>query len=305
MRTVVIGAANLDISGRSLSPMKLEDSNPGLVASAAGGVGRNIAENLARLGASTALVTMLGNDVGKSLILESCQVVGIDTSSVIFSDAHSTGTYLAINDHQGQLAVAINDMRIYEAFTPDVLKTRSDFIEDADEIVIEANLPQETLLWICEQYGHKPIHADTVSAAKASRIKPVLNKLDLLKINRLEALALLKCSDSGITNQSLIEQIYETGVKQVLLTMGRDGALLRCNQGLYHHSPFPVTITSDTGAGDALLAGFIIARQLFDAREKQLAFCLGCAAQTLQTASAVSSTLEADSIVRRYLTPGA
>ena len=57
---VVIGGANMDICGTSHDNLLLGDSNPGKVRTSAGGVGRNIAENLARLGSDTRLMTAVG-----------------------------------------------------------------------------------------------------------------------------------------------------------------------------------------------------------------------------------------------------
>ncbi|MEI8181049.1 PfkB family carbohydrate kinase, partial [Aestuariivirga sp.] len=61
-RVIVIGGANVDIKGRSRGSFVAGTSNPGEVTVSAGGVGRNIAENLARLGISVSLVTALGQD---------------------------------------------------------------------------------------------------------------------------------------------------------------------------------------------------------------------------------------------------
>ena len=58
----VIGGANIDIHGRSTQALRSNDSNPGDVHISAGGVARNIAENLARLGADTRLISAVGDD---------------------------------------------------------------------------------------------------------------------------------------------------------------------------------------------------------------------------------------------------
>ena len=46
----VVGGINVDICGHSLGKLVDADSNPGLVTTALGGVGRNIAHNLTLLG---------------------------------------------------------------------------------------------------------------------------------------------------------------------------------------------------------------------------------------------------------------
>ena len=82
-RVVLIGGANVDIKGRARGPYVAGTSNPGEVTVSAGGVGRNIAENLARLGISVALVTALGDDANGLLLRQACEAAGIDLSMAI------------------------------------------------------------------------------------------------------------------------------------------------------------------------------------------------------------------------------
>ena len=60
---VGVGAANADLNGASLAPIHLRDSNPGHISLSAGGVTRNVCENLARLGADVKLISAVGSDV--------------------------------------------------------------------------------------------------------------------------------------------------------------------------------------------------------------------------------------------------
>ena len=66
---VGVGAANLDLNGASCAPLHLRDSNPGHISLSAGGVTRNVCENLARLGADVKLLSCVGDDVFGSYIL--------------------------------------------------------------------------------------------------------------------------------------------------------------------------------------------------------------------------------------------
>ena len=66
---VVVGGANMDIKARSAAPVVAATSNPGHVVRSPGGVGRNVAENLARLGTPTTLVAAVGADaLGDELV---------------------------------------------------------------------------------------------------------------------------------------------------------------------------------------------------------------------------------------------
>jgi len=80
---VVIGGINLDIKGVSTGPLVTGTSNPVAAAYSAGGVGRNIAENLARLGIQTVLLGAVGSNRFSRYILEKTAEAGVDVSGVL------------------------------------------------------------------------------------------------------------------------------------------------------------------------------------------------------------------------------
>ena len=90
----VVGGANLDVGGRSFAPLRSRDSNPGVIRSSLGGVGRNIAHNLALLGAEVTLVTALGGDDGARRIRQSCRELGIDLRGARTVPDAGTSAYL-------------------------------------------------------------------------------------------------------------------------------------------------------------------------------------------------------------------
>ena len=102
----LIGAANIDIQGFSSSTLINRDSNPGRIEFCPGGVSRNIAENLSRLGIRTEVISAVGGDPNGTLILDSCKSCGIGTDySLIVPDAVSS-VYLAIMDESRDMALA-------------------------------------------------------------------------------------------------------------------------------------------------------------------------------------------------------
>ena len=89
---VVVGGVNMDIGGRSSGPLVPRDSNPGRVRMSLGGVGRNIAHNLALLGAEVHLLTAFGDDVQAQRVAASCGELGIDISHALQVRGGATGT---------------------------------------------------------------------------------------------------------------------------------------------------------------------------------------------------------------------
>ena len=186
MRIAVIGGANIDIGGFSSAEARMRDSNPGRVRISPGGVGRNIAANLALLGANTELITALGGDDRAQILRADCKKLGVKLNHAIsFPDA-ATSTYLYIANADGDMLIAVNDMAIHERLTPEALSPLIAEVNRCDAAVIEANLPAETLEFLSKVLS-VPIVADAVSAAKVDRLKGALPRLYALKPNRIEA----------------------------------------------------------------------------------------------------------------------
>jgi pseudouridine kinase len=304
-KTVVIGGANQDITATSSKPLIAGDSNPGVIKNSAGGVGRNIAEDLVKLGNETSLITMLGDDSAAKVVIDSCERAQIDTSHMLVSDQWPTGTYSAIYDPQGQLALAVSDMSIIDHLLPEQLQSKKAALDNALEVVIEANLPETTIKWIAENTKGTPLHADAVSVAKAHRLRPILDRLDILKVNRQEAAAILEWTGD---NMAMAEALYKLGVNKVLLSLGAQGAIFYSIAGPIEQKPMSTKICSDNGGGDALFAAMIAAQQLLKCGSHHLQFAMGCASFTLNCASAVNPKLSVEVIKQQYLThlpPGA
>ena len=182
----VIGAVNMDMSGTPFGPLRVGDSNPGWVMLSPGGVGRNIAENLRLLGRPVSLITIMGDDPYASVIREHCLNVGIDLQYSFIEPAGRTSVYLCVNEQNGDLNAAVSDMDICDELTPAKLEPLLSVLNHGAMVVADANLPEETLAWIAKNIT-VPIAADPVSVSKASRLRPLLSRLTLLKPNIPEA----------------------------------------------------------------------------------------------------------------------
>ena len=252
---VVIGAVNMDIGASSHAPLVARDSNPGTVTTSLGGVGRNIAHNLCLLGVDTAMVTVLGDDGFAGEIRRNAEEIGLDLSCSAVIPGQRTSTYLYIADSDGDMALAVNDMDIYRHITPEFLQPRLDFINSARLVVLDTNLPQETIIWLCD-HCTVPIAVDPVSTIKAEKLRGVLGRLYAIKPNRMEAETL-----SGVpirTEADVAEAaraLLETGLQQVYISLSTDGIYAADGSGAAVRLPCPqVAAVNATGCGDAMAA---------------------------------------------------
>mgnify|MGYP001081543234 CR=1 FL=1 len=182
----VVGGMNMDIGGWPGEELVAQDSNPGRVRMSPGGVGRNIAHNMSLMGLDVRLLTAFGDDVYAQKLAAVCGELGIDISQSPVIPGGHTSTYLFINDQQGDMQLAVSDMDIYQNLTPRVLAGRKQLLEGSQVVVIDTNLPAESIAWLADNC-HAPIFADPGSTVKAEKLRPVLGKLHTLKPNRIEA----------------------------------------------------------------------------------------------------------------------
>ena len=170
---VVVGGVNLDIGGRPHGELVAADSNPGQVRMSLGGVGRNIAHNMALMGLDVRMLTAFGDDMNAQRIAASCGELGIDISQCLTVPGGATSTYLFITDGHGDMALAVSDMEIYEHVTPAFLAGRARLLQNAQLLVVDTNIPAQSIAWLAENI-RLPIFADPVSTAKAEKLRPVV-----------------------------------------------------------------------------------------------------------------------------------
>lgn len=250
----IVGGVNVDIGGRSFAPLISRDSNPGRLSVSLGGVGRNVAHNLALLGVKTELITALGGDIWAEEIRKSCSALGIGLSRAVSAPGEPSSTYLYISGPDGDMALALCDMDIIRRVTPEVVEKNLDLLNSASLVVIDGNLPAETVEAVCSLVS-APIFADPVSVTKAEKFMPVLSKLYAIKPNALEAEAL-----TGETVPiRAAEALVRLGVKAAFVSDGARGMAAADKEGSHLLPAFSADIVNATGGGDAAMAAIAAA----------------------------------------------
>jgi len=262
MRITVIGAANIEITAKSKNKIVPGDSNPADIGLKAGGTARNIAAMLAMQKIDVDLITAIGNDPFGNLLRESCSGIGINTDAWIIKNNISTGLYLDTLESNGELHAGFNAMTAPESIRTAELTKHKTIIKDADLLVLDLNLSEKILALSLDLRDDGPVLVDAVSIAKVHRIMNLLNRVDILKLNRLEAEEL-----TGITldTKERVKQagynIVGRGVKRVFITLGVAGvcAVDDGNAIFVPASPIAVKgVKGVKGAGDAFAAGLAI-----------------------------------------------
>lgn len=289
MKVFVIGGANVDICATTAVPFVARDSNPGTVRTSPGGVGRNIAHNLALLGDKVELVTVFGDDGFGRMLRDHCASAGIGTKYSQTVKGARNACFVSVNDSDGELLGGVADMAVTGLMTPEWLERRMNAINGADAVVADTNLPAETL-GLLVAGCIPPLYIDAVSSAKAARLKEALSVSRLhsdpvfaLKCNRLEAEA-LGLFAPGKTLGTKVGRIY--------VSRGSDGVAVRENGEETRLPAIPAEgLVNTTGAGDALLAGIVHAGPEASAVDAAR-FGIRCASLAMRSLEAVNDEIK-------------
>ena len=255
----IIGGANMDMSATLNGAFIAADSNPGHIEVGYGGVARNIAHNLALLGARTQLLTVFGGDLFGGLMHDYCKQQGIDVHLSERESSQRSGIYLCLHNQAGEMITAVADTEAIRLITPEWLAKRIGEINMSEFIVADTNVTEDSIRWLMENVT-APLFIDGVSSTKAHRVVNALRKCKLpylhtLKLNLKEALAVTETA----TYSEAAQQLLDLGVAHVYITLGAEGVYCRNAAEEWLFPILPGEIVNTTGAGDAFLAGVVFA----------------------------------------------
>lgn len=291
---LVVGACAIDLKATVDVPLVSGTSNPGFVTATPGGVGRNIAESLARLGTEVRLASRVGSDGFGRLVLVETAEAGVDVSAVR-NDAARTATYLATLDHDGSLSVAVSDFAAIDTMTTAHLAPEA--FSGVDYVVLDANLPTPVLQAAIARAHDVAamVILEPVSVAKAARLARLGGELPvhLLTPNEDEYASLAQALDP----LSLTSWIW--------LRRGAHGSRLIYGPGNRPVDIPAVPVPPDevrdvTGAGDAATAGLVHALAQGGSIEEAIAFGHEVAAHTVRSARSVADDLDQVIFVPTY-----
>jgi pseudouridine kinase len=294
------GAANLDRKLRSLATLKMGTSNPARQDESFGGVARNIAENLARLGAPVALTTAIGDDSSGRALLAHAEGAGIDTRGTLRLADTCSGTYTAVLDDHGEMMLALADMALYDAITPEFLASRQPRRALPALTVADMNLPRETLAALLADAlsDTVPLVIVAVSQPKMARLPADLRGLRLLILNQGELETRVgKPLRTDADFAAACAAVQDQGAQNLIVTRGGAGVIFTRAGGIDRLAAPEARIVDVTGAGDAFAAA--VCWSLFQGSEDLGLACrrgLKLSAMTLECEETVCPWLSADSL---------
>ncbi|MBC2853600.1 carbohydrate kinase family protein [Cetobacterium sp. 2G large] len=253
---LVFGASVVDMFGFCNSSYKACDSIPGKIKISFGGVSRNIAENMARVGVKTKFISIIGDDeIGRSMLTHSLKI-GYDMRNSLVLEGKSTPTYMAILDESGEMVSAVADLDSISAMTTDFIDSKAPMIENAAFTFLDADDPENLEYLLTKFQGKTNFILDPISSIKAEKVKHLIKYFHTIKPNRVEAEVL---SGIKINTREDLEKVgthfLSLGIKNVFISLDADGIYYTNGVESGTLKATGVTVKNVTGAGDSFVAG--------------------------------------------------
>lgn len=288
---ITIGAANIDVTATLQGPFEALSNNPSKVSFNYGGSARNVAHNLALLGENVQMVTLFGGDIFGGFLMDNCRKHAIDLHLSERRSGLSTSTYVAMLNPRGDRITAAVDDEALMQITPLYLAERIDEINAAQAVVMSANLPIASMVYLLEQC-ETTLYINAVSAQRVPLLIEALRRakeahVHSLKVSRKDALL----STGKATVEEAAEVLLELGVEYVYITMAEKGVYCRSRELEETFAPYEVDLVNTMGAGDAFIAGIVLAVKNGIPFPKTAQFGLRVAAATIGTEGVVNPNL--------------
>jgi pseudouridine kinase len=259
MRIFCCGGATIDRKYNAAAPIVFGTSNPVQGHRSFGGVARNVAENLARLGVDVSLMTIVGDDENGRTLVRHLRDLGVDTGQVAVTTERMTAEYAAVLGPDSNLIVGVADMAIFDLLGTAHIERIWPHLASANWLFADCNLPADMLAALIARKaaGRFSLAVDTVSTHKAVRLPRDLAGIDVLFLNIDEATAYLAGIGQGTpaSPEAAARTLLKAGAHSVVLTLGADGYVTTDGGKVHRHPAVRAHSIDVTGAGDAMIAG--------------------------------------------------
>lgn len=264
MGIVVIGAVFVDVKGYPESAFVPTGRNVGRVEQVHGGVGRNVAEDIANCELRPTFISLVDESGTGADVIRKLKSHKVNTE-YIRKTRDGMGTWLAVFDNDGDVAASIS-MRPNLLPIADILDAHGDEIfQDADSIIIEICVDKEIVkrvFKLAKKYGKK-VYAVVANMSIALERRDFLHSIDCFVCNLQEAGILFSDDYTGKAPEEmthiLCQKVQAAQIPSMIVTMGGEGAVYADIHGDKGFCPArKVEVKDTTGAGDSFCAGVAI-----------------------------------------------
>jgi len=259
-RIIVIGSANMDMVVKTDHiPVPGETVLGGAFLMNPGGKGANQAVSIARLGGDVSFISKVGNDVFGRQSKQTFEEEGIDTDGVLEDTKTPSGVALITVDKSGENSIVVASGANLN-LTPKDVEQYLNKIPRVNIVLLQLEIPMETVKFAVQYASKHGIKIILNPAPANPMISELFNFIDVITPNSNEAELLsgivVKDIDSAKT---AAESIFQQGVKNVVITLGANGAVLLNEEGFQIVPANKVETIDTTAAGDVFNGALALA----------------------------------------------
>lgn len=264
MGIVVIGAVFVDIKGYPDGGFIPTGRNAGRVEQIHGGVGRNVAEDVANCELRPTFVSLVDDTGTGQDVLRKLRRHKVNTE-YIRSVRNGMGTWLAVFDSDGDVCASISKRPDLSPICGILDDHGDEIFRDADSVIIEIDVDKDVVkrvFRLAQKYG-KRVFAVVSNMSIALERRDFLQCVDCFVCNIQEAGILFSEDYSDKTPDEMLvilrQKVSRARIPGMIVTMGGEGAVYASLAGESGFTPArKVTVNDTTGAGDAFAAGAAI-----------------------------------------------
>ena len=264
MGIVVIGAVFVDIKGYPMSNFNPTGRNAGRVEQVHGGVGRNVAEDIANCELRPTFVSLVDKSGSGEDVLRKLKSHKVNTD-YIRKSRDGMGAWLAVFDNDGDVFASISKRPDLLPIV-DILEEHGDEIfSKADSVVNELDIDKEIVkrVFALAKKHNKKVFSVVANMSIALERRDFLKSIDCFVCNIQEAGILFSDDYMGKTSEEMIpiiaSEVKAAQIPSMIVTMGGDGAVYASMDGYMGFCPARrVEVKDTTGAGDSFCAGVAI-----------------------------------------------
>ena len=258
---VVIGTVFVDIKGFPFNTYIPAGRNAGTVETVHGGVGRNVAEDIANLELRPSFMSLVDDSAQGEEVLRKLKNHKVNTEYVL-SCPDGMGIWLAVFDETGDVAGSISKRPAMEPLMGLLEEKGDEIFSQCDSVVIEIDLEKELVkqvLHYAKKHGKK-VFAVVANMSIASQRRDFLQQIDCFVCNDQEAGILFADDFSSLSQAEMCDEIstrvMNAKIPAMVVTMGAKGSVYADANGQKGICPAnKVAVRDTTGAGDAFCAG--------------------------------------------------
>lgn len=264
MGIVVIGAVFVDIKGYPEGAFIPRGRNAGTIEQIHGGVGRNVAEDVANCELRPTFISLVDESGISKDVINKLNNHKVNTK-YIRSTPDGMGTWLAVFGEDGDVYASISKRPDLRPIA-DILDEHGDEIfRDADSVIIEIDIDKSVVKRVfnlAKKY-HTPVYAVVSNMSIAMERRDFLQSIDCFVCNQQEVGILFSDDYSALSPEQMVDRLAQNvmaaRIPRMIVTMGDRGAVYASLEGEKGHCPArPVAVNDTTGAGDAFCAGAAI-----------------------------------------------